>query len=141
MNILSRRLIALAALFLLGLSACAGASGPRPAPAIHDARLEYLKVVNGFGPAIDPELVMLLMTQFMSTRDLTGGIAYYEDLLRRNEQSATPVQRSLYLSALGLLRAQNAHNLSLLHRIGWVRETIRTLNEAVSLSQGRVFVT
>jgi glyoxylase-like metal-dependent hydrolase (beta-lactamase superfamily II) len=140
MNTLSRPLIALAAMFLLGLSACGAASGQRAAPAIHDARLEYLKVVNRLGPAIDPELVMLLMTQFMSTNDLTGGIAYYEDLLRRNEHSATPVQRSLYLSALGLLRAQNAQNISLPRRIGWVRETIRTLNEAVSVSQGRVFV-
>jgi glyoxylase-like metal-dependent hydrolase (beta-lactamase superfamily II) len=141
MNTLARPLISLAALCLLGLSACAGASGSRAAPAVHDARLEYLKVVNGFGPAIDPQLVMLLMTQFMSTNDLTGGIAYYEDLLRRNQNSATPVQRSLYLSALGLLRARNAQNISLPRRIGWVRETIRTLNDAVSLSQGRVFVT
>ncbi len=141
MNTPTRPLIALAAALLLGLSAYAVSSAPRPAPAIADARLEYLKVVNRMSPATDPELVMMLMTQFMSTNDLSGGIAYYEELLRQNEHTASPVQRSLYLTALGLLRAQNAQNVSLARRIRWVHETIGTLNDAVNLTQGRVFLT
>jgi glyoxylase-like metal-dependent hydrolase (beta-lactamase superfamily II) len=110
-------------------------------PSATDAWLEYLQAVNRLGPAIDPELVLLLMTQFIAVNDLGGGIAYYyEDLLHRYEHSATPAQRSLYLSALGLLRAQHANNVFVLRRIGWVKETIAILDDAMRLSGGKIFV-
>jgi glyoxylase-like metal-dependent hydrolase (beta-lactamase superfamily II) len=138
MKPLNRPLFTLAALFLLGLSA---SSNPAvSAPVVADARLEYLKAVNKLSATTDPELVMLLMSQFISSNDLSGGIAYYEDLLGRFEHSATPVQRALYMTALGLLRAQNAEHIFLPRRLSWVRETIRTLDEAVRLSGGQVFV-
>jgi glyoxylase-like metal-dependent hydrolase (beta-lactamase superfamily II) len=44
------------------------------------------------------------------------------------------------LSAIGLLRAQHAHAVPLLHRIGWVNETISILERAKQLSGGQVFV-
>jgi glyoxylase-like metal-dependent hydrolase (beta-lactamase superfamily II) len=140
MKSLNRPLFTLAALLLFVLSLCHASNPAVSAPVVADARLEYLKVVNRLSPTTDPELVMLLMTQFMSTNDLPGGIAYYEDLLRRYEHDATPVQRALYMSALGLLRAQNAEHVFLTSRFGWVQETIRTLDEAVRLSGGQVFV-
>ncbi len=91
MNLRNRLFLLLAALVLACVGA-AQATEPRPAT---DARLEYLKVVNRLGPTTDPELVLLLMTQFVSANDIPGGIAYYEDLLHRYENSATPAQRSL----------------------------------------------
>jgi glyoxylase-like metal-dependent hydrolase (beta-lactamase superfamily II) len=46
----------------------------------------------------------------------------------------------LYLSAIGLLRAQHASSVSLLHRIGYVKDTIAILNQAKQLSGGKIFV-
>jgi hypothetical protein len=136
MNLFYRLLFLVAFLLLIGFSPT---QADEP-PVASDARLEYLKVVNRLQPTTDPELVLLLMTQFISANDLRGGIAYYEDLLRRYEHSATPAQRSLYLSALGLLRAQHAKDLFVLRRIGWVRDTIAVLDEAMRLSGGKIFV-
>jgi len=135
MNLRNCRFLLLAALLL----ACVGAAKaiePRPAT---DARLEYLKAVNRLGPTTDPALVLLLMAQFISANDLPGGIAYYEDLLHRYENSATPTQRSLYLSTLGILRAQHAKDVFVLRRIGWVNDTIAVLDEAKRLSGGQIF--
>ena len=60
--------------------------------------------------------------------------------LREFGPRLTDVQRALYLSAIGLLRAQHAPAVPLLHRIGWVKETIAMLERAKRLSGGQVFV-
>jgi glyoxylase-like metal-dependent hydrolase (beta-lactamase superfamily II) len=52
----------------------------------------------------------------------------------------TDAQKSLYLSAIGLLRAQNASSVSLIHRIGYVKDTIAMLDRAKQLSGGQIFV-
>src|SRR6266576_448724 len=49
-------------------------------------------------------------------------------------------QKALYLSAIGLLRAQHASSVSLLHRIGYVKDTIAMLDQAKRLSGGQIFV-
>src|SRR5260370_13604176 len=49
-------------------------------------------------------------------------------------------QKALYLSAIGLLRAQRASSVSLLHRIGYVKDTIGMLDQAKRLSGGQIFV-
>ncbi len=46
----------------------------------------------------------------------------------------TDPQKALYLSAIGLLRAQHASSVSLLHRIGYVKDTIAMLDQAKQLS-------
>ena len=50
--------------------------------------------------------------------------------------SLTDAQKALYLSAIGLLRAQHASSVSLLHRIGYVKDTIAILEQARQLSGG-----
>jgi hypothetical protein len=57
-----------------------------------------------------------------------------------NSPRLNDVQESLYLSTIGLLRAQNASSVSLLHRIGYVNDTIAMLDQAKKLSGGQVFV-
>ena len=52
----------------------------------------------------------------------------------------TPVQKSLYLGIIGLLRAQNASRVRLLNRYGYVRDTIAILDQAKQVSGGQVFV-
>jgi hypothetical protein len=52
----------------------------------------------------------------------------------------TNAQKSLYLSAIGLLRAQHASSVSLIHRIGYVKDTIAMLDQAKQLSGGQIFV-
>src|SRR5215468_4774554 len=52
----------------------------------------------------------------------------------------TDVQKALYLSAIGLLRAQNAPRVPIWQRIGYVRDTITVLGDARRLSGGQVYV-
>src|SRR5260370_13476527 len=52
----------------------------------------------------------------------------------------TDAQKALYLSAIGLLRAQHAPAVSLLHRVGYVKDTIAMLEQAKDLSGGQIFV-
>src|SRR5262249_39809592 len=52
----------------------------------------------------------------------------------------TNPQKALYLSAIALLRAQRAKSVSLLHRIGYVNDTIATLEQAKQMSGGQVVV-
>jgi len=52
----------------------------------------------------------------------------------------TDAQKSLYLSAVGLLRAQHASSVSLLDRIGYVKDSIAMLDQAKRLSGGQIFV-
>jgi hypothetical protein len=46
----------------------------------------------------------------------------------------------LYLSAIGLLRAQHASSASLLHRVGYVKDTLAILEQAKQASEGKIFV-
>ncbi len=102
--------------------------------------LEYLKIVNDVGPVQDPELLFLLMVQYQNSNRLTEGIAHFERLLERYGSGLAPPQRAMYLSAIGLLRAAQAPNVSLLSRIGWVRQTSAIFDEAKSITGGRLFV-
>src|SRR6266700_4502960 len=68
------------------------------------------------------------------------GVEFFSARLREFDPRLTDVQRALYLSAIGLLRAQHASAVPLVRRIGWVKETIATLERARQLSGGQVFV-
>src|SRR5271167_3321842 len=52
----------------------------------------------------------------------------------------TDPQKALYLSAIGLLRAQHASAVPLLRRFGYVKDTIAILQQAKQLSGGSIFV-
>ena len=108
--------------------------------AFHPPELQYLKAVNQAAPPRDPQLLFLLMAQYSSANLQAEGVEFFSARLREFEPRLTDVQRALYLSATGLLRAQHAQTVPLLHRIGWVKETIAMLERAKQLSGGQVFV-
>ena len=105
-----------------------------------DPDLEYLKAVNQVAPPRDPQILFLLMAEYSSANRQEEGVEFFSARLKEFEPRLTDVQRALYLSAIGLLRAQHAPAVPLLHRIGWVKETIAILERAKRLSGGQVFV-
>src|SRR5262252_144696 len=84
--------------------------------------------------------MFILMTQFANSNLQGEGVEFFGARLKEFEPQLTPIQKSLYLGIIGLLRAQNASSVSLLKRYGYVKDTIATLDEAKRLSGGDVFV-
>src|SRR5215471_17580373 len=122
-------------------AALPGSAGEtRPSSASSNPDLEYLKAVNQQGPPQDPQLLFLLMAQYISANRQTEGAEFFLARAKEFEPRLTDVQKALYLSASALLRAQHASAVSLLHRVHWVNETIAMLDRAKRLSGGRVFV-
>ena len=107
---------------------------------LSNPNLEYLKAVNSVAPPKDPELLFILMTEFANSNLQNEGAEFFGARLKEFEPQLTPVQKSLYLGIIGLLRAQHASAVPLLKRYGYVKETIVTLNQAKQLSGGQVFV-
>jgi glyoxylase-like metal-dependent hydrolase (beta-lactamase superfamily II) len=106
----------------------------------HSPELEYLKAVNSARPPKDPELMFILMGEFASSNLQDEGAEFFSARLKEFEPQLTPVQKSLYLGIIGLLRVQNASRVRLLNRYGYVRDTIATLDQAKQLSGGQVFI-
>jgi glyoxylase-like metal-dependent hydrolase (beta-lactamase superfamily II) len=104
------------------------------------ADLEYLKAVNSVGPPQDPQLPFLLMTQYLNANRQGEGVEFFSARFKEFDDRLTPAQRPLYLSIIGLLRAQHARSLSIWRRYGYVKETIGILEQAKQLSDGKVFV-
>src|SRR6266545_7260220 len=102
--------------------------------------LEYLKAINSVGPPQDPQLLFLLMTQYVNTNRQGEGAEFFSARLKEFEGRLTPIQKSLYLSIIGLLRAQHAASLPLLYRYSYVKETIAIIEQGKQLSGGKVFV-
>jgi glyoxylase-like metal-dependent hydrolase (beta-lactamase superfamily II) len=126
-------LVALQSVFATGESRTSSSASPRP-------ELEYLKAVNSVAPPQDPQLLFLLMAQYSNANLQGEGAEFFSARLKEFSPRLTDVQKALYLSAIGLLRAQHASSVSLLHRIGYVRDTIAILDQAKTLSGGQVFV-
>src|SRR5215469_7428473 len=102
--------------------------------------LAYYEAVNKIGPPQDPQLLFLLMAQYSNSNQQAEGEEFLSARLKEFGPQLTDAQKSLYLSAIGLLRAQNASSVSLLHRIGYVKDTIAILEQAKQLSGGQIFV-
>ena len=102
--------------------------------------LEYLKAINSVGPPQDPQLLFLLMTQYANANRQGEGAEFFSARLKEFEPKLTPVQKSLYLGIIGLLRAQHAASLPVLRRYSYVKETMAILEQAKQLSGGEVFV-
>jgi len=102
--------------------------------------LDYLKAVNTVAPPQDPQLLFLLMAQYSNANLQDDGAEFFSARLKEFGPRLTDVQKALYLSAIGLLRAQHASSVPLLHRIGYVKDTIAILDQAKQLSGGQVFV-
>src|SRR6266849_9823849 len=127
----------LAALLVLGvfLASLRGtATGPVPGnrggTGSVRPELEYLKAVNSVAPPRDPQLLFLLMAQYSSANLQGEGAEFFSARLKEFGPRLTEAQKSLYLSAIGLLRAQHASSVSLLHRVGYVKDTIAILDQA-----------
>lgn len=115
-------------------------TGGNPASASHHPDLEYLKAVNAVAPPEDPQLLFLLMAEYSSANLQGEGAEFFSARLEEFRPRLTDTQKSLYLSAIGLLRAQHASAVPLLKRYGYVKDTIGMLEEAKQLSGGRIFV-
>jgi len=102
--------------------------------------LEYLKAVNSVAPPRDPQLLFLLMAQYSNANLQGEGADFFAARLKEFEPRLTNVQKALYLSAIGLLRAQHASSVPFLHRIGDVKETIAILERSKQMSGGNIFV-
>jgi glyoxylase-like metal-dependent hydrolase (beta-lactamase superfamily II) len=111
-----------------------------PPPASIRPDLEYLKAVNQAAPPRDPQLLFLLMAQYASANRHAEGAEFFSARLKEFGPRLTDAQKALYLSIIGLLRAQHAEEVPLLQRIGWVNETLVTLDRAKQLSGGKVFI-
>jgi glyoxylase-like metal-dependent hydrolase (beta-lactamase superfamily II) len=102
--------------------------------------LEYLKAVNRVAPPQDPQLLFLLMGQYSNANLQEDGAAFFSDRLKEFGPRLSNPQKALYLSAIGLLRAQHASSVPFLHRMAYVKETLAMLDQAHQLSGGQVFV-
>src|SRR5579863_5101458 len=102
--------------------------------------LEYWKAVNRIAPPKDPQLLFLLMAQYSNLNLQGEGAGFLSARLKEFEGRLTDPQKALYLSAIALLRAQHASSVSLLHRIGYVNDTIAMLQRARQMSGGQIFV-
>jgi glyoxylase-like metal-dependent hydrolase (beta-lactamase superfamily II) len=102
--------------------------------------LEYFKAINSVAPPQDPQFLFLLMGEYSNANLQSEGVEFFSARLKEFGPRLTDVQKSLYLSAIGVLRAQNAASVPLLRRRGYVKETIADLEQAKQLSGGNVFV-
>ena len=143
-----RKLVSLLAAVALGVGflACAGTNRTVRGGANQNQsgssrpELEYLKAVNTAAPPQDPQLLFLLMGEYANANQQAEGTEFLTARLNEFGPRLTDAQKSLYLSAIGLLRAQHASSVSLLHRIGYVKDTIAMLDQAKRLSGGQIFV-
>ena len=143
-----RKVISLLAVLALGAGflACAGISRtPKGSPNQNQfgasrPELEYLKAVNSAAPPKDPQLLFLLMGAYANANQQAEGAEFLSARLNEFGPRLSDPQKALYLSAIGLLRAQHASSVSLLHRIGYVKDTIAMPDQAKRLSGGQIFV-
>src|SRR5215467_12512092 len=117
----------------------AGKGGNSSSSASHGSEIEYLKTVNRAGPPKDPQLLFLLMGAFANANQYAEGAEFLSSRLNEFGPRLSDAEKSLYLSAIGLLRASHASSVDLLHRIGYVKETIALLDDAKKLSGGQIF--
>jgi len=145
---LVRKLISLQAVLALGVGflAWAGTNGTVGGGAnvkqsgSSRPELEYLKAVNRAAPPQDPQLLFLLMGAYANANQQAEGAEFLTARLNEFGPRLTDAQKSFYLSAIGLLRARHASTISLLHRIGYVRDTSAMLDQAKRLSGGQIYV-
>src|SRR5499427_1860441 len=132
--------LVLCVVLLIGAAFVGLRSNDKRSGNLHSPELEYLKAVNGVAPPKDPELMFILMTEFANSNLQDEGAEFFSARLGGLGLQLKPVQKSLYLAIIGLLRAQHASSEPLLKRYGYVKETIATLDQAKQLSGGQVFV-
>src|SRR5260370_21643540 len=83
----------------------------------HRPELEYLKAVNSVAPPRDPQLLFLLMAEYSNANMQAEGAELFSPRLKESGPRRTDAQKALYLSAIGLLRAQPPPASTVLHRV------------------------
>jgi len=136
----TRWLLAFLALGTILGSLAAADNGTSSSATGHRPELEYLEAVNRAGPPQDPQLLFLLMGQYANANLHREGAEQLSALLKEFEPRLSREQKSLYLSAIGALRAGHASEVFLLRRYGWVRDTIAILEDAREKSGGNIYV-
>src|SRR5215469_6279699 len=131
--LLATALAGLYKVFAAGENRTSSSASPRP-------ELEYLKAINKVAPPRDPQLLFLLMAEYSNANLQGEGADFLSARLKEFEPRLTNAQKALYLSAIGLLRAQHASSVPLLHRVSYVKETITILERSKQLSGGNIFV-
>jgi hypothetical protein len=106
----------------------------------HRPDLEYFQAINRVAPPQDPQLLFLLMGQYSNANLQGEGAEFFSARLKEFGPRLTESQKALYLSAIGLLRAQHAASVPLLSRIGYVKDTLAILEQAKQASRGNIFV-
>lgn len=95
--------------------------------------LAYLESIVGKATAIDPQIVALLLQEYQSSGRRARGIDYFTHLLEQRDGQLSKPVHLISLSALGVLRAENAQEIPLLKRNRWVKDTITVLDNARAL--------
>jgi hypothetical protein len=121
-------------------SLAAGGNGDSSSTTWRRPELEYLEAVNHSGPPQDPQLLFLLMGQYANANLHREGTERLSTLLKALEPRLSDEQKSLYLAAIGALRAGHANDVPLLRRLGWVKDTIGILEEAREKSGEDVYL-
>src|SRR5260370_5216821 len=80
------------------------------------------------------------MAQYSNANLQNEGAEVFSARLKEFGPRLTDAQKALNLSAIGLWRGQHASSVSLLHRIGYLKDTIAILKQARQLSGGQIFV-
>jgi glyoxylase-like metal-dependent hydrolase (beta-lactamase superfamily II) len=80
------------------------------------------------------------MAEYANANQQGEGAEFFTARLKEFEPRLADGQKALYLSAIGLLRAQHSSSVPLIHRVGYVKETIGILDQAKQLSGGNIFV-
>src|SRR2546428_5909509 len=121
--------LVLSGILLLGLreTSASSVSGKTSVSGSPRPELEYFKAINSVGPPQDPQILFLLMAQYSNANLQGEGVEFLSARLKEFEPRLTDTQKALYLSAIGLLRAQYASSVPLLHRVGYVKDIIAIL--------------
>jgi glyoxylase-like metal-dependent hydrolase (beta-lactamase superfamily II) len=123
-----------------GITLAVNTASAAPATDAQRPELAYLKQVNLWRPPQDPQLLFLLMAQFANAGRYEEGIDFFTTALERFDAQLSPPDRGLYLLAIASLRAGHARDVSLLKRLGWVRDTVAMLDKAKRLLPSDVFI-
>ncbi|HMF09244.1 MAG TPA: MBL fold metallo-hydrolase [Thermoanaerobaculia bacterium] len=124
----------------VGAASTLAAVPPAERPRAPRPELAYLQAVNSQGPPKDPQMLFLLMAEYANANRHREGAEFLEARRKAFDSQLSDPQRALYLTAIAALRAGAAHQIPLLQRVAWVRETIAMLDQAERLTGGQVFV-
>ena len=127
------RLVAAAA--IAGTIACAHKPDPKQT---FSAEQAYLEQSLRRDPSSNPTLIFLLFGEYAANNQQENGLAFVDRVLA--DDSLEPTTRALYLSVRGAMRAQMAEQVPLLRRIRWVEGGIESMDEAVRLTKGEVYI-